>query len=250
MKYLLGLLRSKLIYEHFPGRMRRMTEFYAGIVEPGDLCFDVGAHLGNRTRVLAALGCRVVAVEPHPYLAKYLRGKFARSRNVSVEENAVSTAAGVVTLYYQPHNLTISSLKLDWPATLTGRASASTSFREGVTVAAVTLSELIAKHGAPKYLKLDIEGVDVDVLRTLTQPLDVVSFEHVPRLAAQTAEAVAILAKLAPYRFNYFPRETHRFALPGAVGGDELIAALREPSARKWSSDVFAFAPTCRSSGS
>jgi hypothetical protein len=105
----------------------------------------------------------------------------------------------------------------------------------------VTLADLIAKHGVPKYLKLDIEGVDVEVLKTLPEPLDVISFEHVPHLAAQTAEAVALLAKLAPYRFNYFLRETHRFALANAVGGEELLAVLREPSARRWSSDVFAF---------
>jgi FkbM family methyltransferase len=242
MKYLLGLLRSKLIYEHFPGRIRRMTAFYAEIVKAGDLCFDIGAHLGNRSRVLASLGCRVVAIEPHPYLAKYLHDKFARVPNVSIEENAVAAAAGVTTLYYQPRNLTISSLKLDWPETLTGRSSRSTSFSEGVTVAAVTLTDLIAKHGIPKYLKLDIEGADVEVLKTLKQPVAVVSFEHVPRVPAQTAEAVAILEKLASYRFNYFPRETHRFRLATAVSGAELLEVLRDPDARKRSSDVFAFA--------
>jgi FkbM family methyltransferase len=241
MKYLLGLLRSKLVYEHFPGRARRMRAFYADIVTRGDLCFDVGAHLGNRTRVLASLGCPVVAVEPHPYLAKYLREKLAANPKVAVVEAAVASSAGVATLYYQPRNLTISSLKLDWPEKLAGRRSPSSSFSEGVTVAAVTLADLIAKHGVPKYLKLDIEGADVEVLATLTEPLDVVSFEHVPRLAAQTAEALAILAKLAPYRFNFFPRETHRFSLPSAVRGDALLEALREPMARKWSSDVFAF---------
>ena len=242
MKYLLGLLRSKLIYEHFPGRTRRMTEFYRGIVEAGDLCFDVGAHLGNRARVLAALGCRVVAVEPHPYLAGYLRKKFVADSSVLVEENAVAATAGVATLYHAPHNLTISSLKLDWPETLAGRPSKTRGFSEGVTVAAVTLGDLIAKHGVPKYLKLDIEGADVEVLSTLTAPLDIVSFEHVPHLHAQTAQAVAILEKLAPYRFNYFPRETHRFELASVVSGDALLEALRQPAARKWSSDVFAFA--------
>jgi hypothetical protein len=150
--------------------------------------------------------------------------------------------AGVATLYYQPRNLTISSLKLDWPQMLTGHRSSSSGFSEGVTVAAVTLAGLIAKHGTPKYLKLDIEGADVEVLKTLPQPLSVISFEHVPRLHAETADAIAILEKLARYRFNYFPRETHRFRLPSAVGGDELLEALREPSAQKWSSDVFAFA--------
>ena len=115
--------------------------------------------------VLAGLGCTVVAVEPHPYLAKYLREKFVQNPNVIVEEAAVAALAGVTTLYYSPRNLTISSLKLDWPETLTGRPT-GTRFSEGVTVAAVTLGDLMAKHGIPKYLKLDIEGADVAALET------------------------------------------------------------------------------------
>ena len=87
-----------------------MTEFYRGIVEAGDLCFDVGAHLGNRARVLAALGCRVVAVEPHPYLASYLRKKFVADSSVLVEENAVAATASMATLLPEPDSPTIATI--------------------------------------------------------------------------------------------------------------------------------------------
>jgi FkbM family methyltransferase len=218
-----------------------MTSFYAGLVGNGDLCFDVGAHLGNRAGVLAALGCTVVAVEPHPYLANYLRKRFAGNERVIVEEAALGACTGRATLHYMPRNLTISSLNPDWHRSLTGRRARNTGFSAEVSVATVTLNGLIVKYGLPKYCKLDIEGSDVAVLETLAQPLEVLSFEHVPHLHAQTAEAVAILEKLAPYRFNYFPRETHRFRLRHDVSGTELLEALREPAALKWSADVFAF---------
>jgi len=49
-------------------RERRELEmfghFYRVFVAAGDLCFDVGANLGNRTRCFRQLGCTVVAVEP------------------------------------------------------------------------------------------------------------------------------------------------------------------------------------------
>ena len=58
---IIGLLRSLAIYHAIPLRQRRLRRLYAQLVSPGDLVFDLGAHAGNRTRALAAMGCRVVA---------------------------------------------------------------------------------------------------------------------------------------------------------------------------------------------
>lgn len=44
---------------------RRALVHYRQFVKSGDLVFDVGANVGNRTAVFLRLGARVVAVEPH-----------------------------------------------------------------------------------------------------------------------------------------------------------------------------------------
>ena len=44
----LGLARSLLIYYGNPRKGQRMKQFYAQFMGPGDLCFDIGAHVGNR----------------------------------------------------------------------------------------------------------------------------------------------------------------------------------------------------------
>jgi len=68
----LGVLRSLLIYYAIPGRRRRMRRFYQQFVRSGDLCLDIGAHLGNHVRVWLELGAQVVAVEPQPHLLAWL----------------------------------------------------------------------------------------------------------------------------------------------------------------------------------
>ena len=68
-----GLVRSLAIYHLIPRRQRPLRALYGEFVAPGDLAFDIGAHVGNRTRALVALGCRVVAVEPQPAVAATLR---------------------------------------------------------------------------------------------------------------------------------------------------------------------------------
>ena len=47
------------------GRGRRLDEFYRPFVPAGGLCFDIGAHVGNRSRSWSRWA-RVVAVEPQP----------------------------------------------------------------------------------------------------------------------------------------------------------------------------------------
>lgn len=208
MRYALGLLKSKLTYEYFPGRRRCMSVFYRNIVRAGDLCFDVGSHLGTKASVLAELGCVVVAVEPHPRLASYLRSKFAKSRNVVVEEAALSKKAGEAILYCSPSHLTVSSLRCDWTESLR---------------------------------KFDIEGLHIAVLKSMSRPINVVSFEHLPNLFSTTTEALALLEKLGRYRFNFFERETHDFRFAEPVSGRRLLRDLSEIAARKRSCDVFAF---------
>ena len=88
-----GLARSVAIYHLIPRRQRRLRALYSQWLEAGDLVFDIGAHVGNRTRAFAALGCRVVAVEPQPHVAALLRTLAGRIPDVTVVEAAVSDRA-------------------------------------------------------------------------------------------------------------------------------------------------------------
>jgi hypothetical protein len=69
----LGLLRSVLMYHGIPFRRRRLSQFYARFIRPGDLCFDIGAHVGSRLGAWLPLGARIVAVEPQPEVPQPVR---------------------------------------------------------------------------------------------------------------------------------------------------------------------------------
>jgi predicted RNA methylase len=45
---------------------QRRSEFYSQFVSSGDLVFDVGANVGNRSKIFSRLGARVIAFEPQP----------------------------------------------------------------------------------------------------------------------------------------------------------------------------------------
>jgi FkbM family methyltransferase len=199
----LGLARSLAIYHGQPWRTRALTRHYAAFVRPGDLAFDVGAHVGNHARCLARLGVRVLAIEPQPALASWLRWLFRHRPEVTVIESALAAAPGMVELRRSPRTPTLASTSQAW----IDKVGASSGFAgvrwaEAVEVPAVTLDGLIARHGLPHFCKIDVEGYEAEVLRGLSRPIPIVTFEYLPAAVEVAAGAASRLAALGPYRFN------------------------------------------------
>jgi len=116
-----GVFRSLRIY-YGGGRNRAaMDALYAQFVHPGDLVFDVGAHVGDRIAAFRRLGCRVVACEPQPALVKTLRLIYGRDANVTIEPVAVGRNADANRLYQMTTTWLIVMI---WPFYLTWAALA------------------------------------------------------------------------------------------------------------------------------
>ena len=86
-----------------------LDRFYAQFVPKGGLCFDIGAHVGNRSRSWSRLGATVVALEPQPDFARFLRWLFRSDANVKVREEAVAARAGILTLLLSARTPTVTT---------------------------------------------------------------------------------------------------------------------------------------------
>ena len=241
LRRLAGLARSLGMYHAIPGRQRRLRRLYAGFVAPGDLVFDLGAHAGNRARALAALGCRVVAVEPQPDFARLLRALFARSDAIEVVEAAVAAASGRAALAVSERTPTLTTLAVEWrDERLRDPRFAGVRWERTVNVETTTLDALIARFGAPSFVKIDVEGSEPQVLAGLTRPLRLLSFEYLPGALEHVRAAMARLDALGPYRYNWSPGESYRLAAPEWLTAEAQRAALDTPAARRVSGDVYA----------
>ena len=240
-----GLARSLLVYHAIPLRQRRMKRLYRQFARRGDLVFDIGAHVGNRSRALASLGCRVVALEPQPDFANLLRRLFSRSSRVEVVEAAVASTAGEAWLSVSERTPTVSTLVSDWrEARAQEPGFGGVDWNRRLPVRTVTLDELTARFGAPSFVKIDVEGGEPAVLAGLTHPVPVLSFEYLPSALDQVGACVDRLAALAPsnsaYRFNWSVGETYALASREWVDGAALLAALASGGATARSGDVYA----------
>ncbi len=237
----LGLLRSVVVYHGIPLRQRRLRRLYADFAAPGELVFDLGAHVGNRTRALAAIGCRVVAIEPQPDCARVLRTLFGRSTAVEIVEAAVGSRTGSGSIAVSDRTPTMTTLTAEWRDARAGDpAFASVDWNRRLDVEIVTLDALIARFGQPVFIKIDVEGGEPDVLAGLSHPVRALSFEYLPGALDYARRCVLRLGALAAYRFNWSPGETFELMAEEWMTGEALVAALESPHARRRSGDVYA----------
>lgn len=147
----------------------RLRHFYSQFVKPGDLCFDIGANVGQTVEALLDCGARVVAVEPNPMCIPVLHWQFGRNRQVTLVQKAVGAKRGSIVLNYRGTASTASVLA-DW-----GFGNDSSE-----KVELTTLDDLIAVFGAPRLCKVDVEGYEVEVFNGLSQPIPIIDFEIHP----------------------------------------------------------------------
>ena len=137
-----GLGRSIAVYYGNPIKLRRMRRFYAQFIQPGDLCFDIGAHVGNRVLVWSRLGARIVAVEPQPACLALLRRLYGRSPRVTLVDQAVGAAAGRQALRISRAHPTVTTLSQSWIEAVQASTSfAGVEWEETTSVDVTTLDD-------------------------------------------------------------------------------------------------------------
>jgi FkbM family methyltransferase len=173
-----GVVRSLRIYYGNRERRAAMERLYRRFVRPGDLAFDVGAHVGDRVAAFRRLGARVVAVEPQPALRTTLKLLRRWDRAVVIEPVALGRAEGTVELKLNLDNPTVSTASADFIRAAAGAPGwEGQAWTTGVTVPMTTLDALIARHGVPAFIKIDVEGYEAEVLAGLSRPVAALSFE-------------------------------------------------------------------------
>jgi len=238
---LVGITRSLLMYYAIPFRAGRMARFYAQFALPGQLCFDLGAHVGNRIAAFLSNGARVVAAEPQPLFFYLLQRFYGKNPAVVLLDQALSAAPGEATLHISRRAPTVSTLSLDWANTVRRAPSFSrVAWEDSITVHVTTLDALITQFGEPAFCKIDVEGYEGEVLRGLSRPLRALSFEYTPAVPHIALDCVDRLAALGDYEFNVSVGETHRFALPTWISGHAMKTWLSTLTLNSRSGDLYA----------
>jgi FkbM family methyltransferase len=232
------MFRSRLIYDYKPFNRKRMVRFYSEFIKPGDLCFDIGAHTGNRTGTWLSMGAKVVSAEPQPAFIRLLQKKYAHNPRFLLESKAIGSNTGKATLHISRMNPAISTLSDEWKKIMTDFEPAL-AWEDYADVEVETLNELIARYGSPVFCKIDVEGFEMEVLSGLSVPLTALSFELFPTTPKRTIACIKKIEKLGNYGYNWSLTESFRMNSPHWLNESEMINAINEYSGCK-SGDIYA----------
>ncbi|WP_239479720.1 FkbM family methyltransferase [Actibacterium sp. 188UL27-1] len=213
----------------------------ARFVPKDGLAFDIGAHVGDRTASFARLGARVVALEPQPRVFRALRLIHGRDPQVTLTCAAAGAAAGEMEMFVNSGNPTVSTISGD----LVAAAKSAEGWDDQVwdrtmRVPVVTLDGLIAKHGQPGFIKIDVEGHELEALRGLNIPVAALSFEFTTIQRDIAAACLSYLNDLGRYEFNLSLGEDHDLRHATWISAADMKSEIAGLPAAANSGDIYA----------
>jgi len=235
-----GLLRSQAIQWN-PFRRRKLVKFYKQIIPQGSLCFDVGAHLGNRIDAWLALQTKIVALDPQPLCFKYLKRHFGKHQDVTILSKAAGAALGNMKMHISHLYPTISTLSGDeWQNALKKASNASIHWDESIDVEVITLDKLIDNYGMPHFCKIDVEGFETDVLKGLSKNINTLSFEFLSTMPEKSKECISMIQALGNYEFNWSEGDTYQFEFKKWQNVNVLLQNIESKGDHLFSGDIYA----------
>jgi len=219
---------------------RLELNFYRAVLiglQRGGLIFDIGANRGYKTGMFLRLGARVVSVEPDEASQTLLEQQFINYRlrkpAMVIVPKAVSDKSAVEKMWIDAPGSALNTLSDKWAETLRhdgDRFGEGLEFAKFKEIETVSIDDLVAEHGLPFYIKIDVEGHELKALQGMHRPVPYLSFEvNLPEFRQEGIECVRCLENIASTGlFNYTADCREGMALKDWVTAQDCSMILAE----------------------
>lgn len=213
--------------------------FYSKLFTENDLVFDIGANMGNRVLPFLMVGAKVIAVEPQEHCVMHLQECYGDE--ITIVNKAIGPEQSHKELYIADIH-TMSSFAIDWISAVkaTGRFS-NLDWTKKEIIHMITLDQLINDYGIPKFIKIDVEGYELEVLMGLSHRIDCISFEYT--VPEQTDKCIYCIRRLTEINknclFNYCIGEDMRFTLAEWLPAELVIEKIEKEFIKPEFGDIY-----------
>jgi hypothetical protein len=203
-------------------------KIFEHIIKSGDLVFDIGSNLGDKSDVFLSLGSMVIAFEPQIECYEYTLNRFRDNKNFIAENLALDEKIGVSQIFIASYH-TISSMSEKFIEESKKNRFIGYSWDQVKEVSTNTLDNMIIKYGKPNFIKIDVEGYELNVLKGLKTPIDTISIEYNPELCSIAIDSIEYIDSLNNNKtlFNYGYRNDEYFKYDEWITKDSIIEYLK-----------------------
>lgn len=208
--------------------IEQRRSFYKQFLIDNSIFFDIGANYGNRIEPLINDNIKIIAVEPQIECVRYLKQKFGKK--ITILQKGVAKEMETKLMYIATNANILSSFSKEWiDSTKKSGRFKEISWDKTRKIEMITLDFLISIYGKPDFIKIDVEGFELEVLKGLTQNVKVLSLEYtVPERKEELIDCLNYLKDLPNSNlvFNYCITENMQFNLPNWVNYNEIIKLI------------------------
>lgn len=207
----------------------KRKQFYSQFLNANDTVFDVGANYGNRVIPFLNLGCKVIAIEPQEKCNKYLENKFGNQ--IQIIKKGLSTKEEIKEFYIS-NSSTISTFSKDWLDKVKDGRFKHYEWNKVEKIEMTTLDKVIAEFGKPRFIKIDVEGYELEVIKGLSTSIPYISIEYnVPENTDKSIGCIEHLYNIENNcKFNYSVGESMQLELKDWLLKDEFITLINTDS--------------------
>jgi FkbM family methyltransferase len=140
------------------------------IITPGSTVIDIGAQVGNMSVAYSLFANKVISFEPNPATFEVLEKNSELNSNIFPFNYAISDEEGPLTFHYSDHGFCNGGF-----ATRTQVGIGVTGHNIPIDVWAINFEKFIQENnievGNISLIKIDAEGHDKDILKTLVNTI-------------------------------------------------------------------------------
>lgn len=204
-----------------------MINIFEHIIERNDLVFDVGSNIGDKSENFLRLGAKVVAFEPQLECCNYSINRFQNNSNFVCENIGLDSSKGFSTIHIASYH-SISSMSQEFITESKKERFQDYNWNNQRQIQTDTLDNLIEKYGRPKFIKIDVEGYELNVLKGLSHPIEFISIEFNPELCKETVKCIEYLEELNnDCLYNYGYRNDEHFKFENWISKEEIVSYLQ-----------------------